>query len=105
MMKILICDDEELIRAMIAKYAQYEGYETAEAKDGMEAVRKCAAESFDIVIMDIMMPHKDGFSSAKEINEIKNIPSIFLSARTEELDKLNGFYIYIKVRKPIPVVV
>ena len=56
MYKILIADDEELIRALIAKYAKFEGYETEEARDGMEAVRKCAEENFDIVIMDIMMP-------------------------------------------------
>lgn len=91
MMKILICDDEELIRAMIAKYAQYEGYETAEAKDGMEAVRKCAAESFDIVIMDIMMPELDGFSAVREIRKSSDVPVIMLSARGEEYDKINGF--------------
>lgn len=76
---------------MIAKYAQYEGYETAEAKDGMEAVRKCAAESFDIVIMDIMMPELDGFSAVREIRKSSDVPVIMLSARGEEYDKINGF--------------
>lgn len=91
MYKILICDDEELIRAMIAKYAQFEGYETCEAGDGMEAVRKCAAEDFDIVIMDIMMPELDGFSAVREIRKRSDVPVIMLSARGEEYDKINGF--------------
>ena len=91
MYKILIADDEELIRALIAKYAKFEGYETEEARDGMEAVRKCAEENFDIVIMDIMMPELDGFSAVREIRKKSDVPVIMLSARGEEYDKINGF--------------
>lgn len=90
-MKILVVDDELLIRNVIKEYALNEGYTVNEAEDGNEAIEKVAENNYDLIIMDIMMPHKDGFSSAKEIKEIKNIPIIFLSARTEELDKLNGF--------------
>lgn len=90
-MKILVVDDELLIRNVIKEYALNEGYTVDEAEDGNEAIEKVAENNYDLIIMDIMMPHKDGFSSAKEIKEIKNIPIIFLSARTEELDKLNGF--------------
>ena len=88
MYKILIADDEELIRALIAKYAKFEGYETEEARDGMEAVRKCAEENFDIVIMDIMMPELDGFSAVREIRKKSDVPVIMLSARGEEYDKI-----------------
>lgn len=91
MYKILIADDEELIRALIAKYAKFEGYETEEARDGMEAVHKCAEENFDIVIMDIMMPELDGFSAVREIRKKSDVPVIMLSARGEEYDKINGF--------------
>ena len=83
MYKILIADDEELIRTLIAKYAKFEGYETEEARDGMEAVRKCAEENFDIVIMDIMMPELDGFSAVREIRKKSDVPVIMLSARGE----------------------
>jgi DNA-binding response OmpR family regulator len=91
--KILIVDDEEKIRGVIKEYAQFEGYDTAEAADGMEAVEKCRREDFDIIIMDVMMPKLDGFSAAKEIRKTKNIPVIMLSARSEEYDKLFGFEI------------
>lgn len=91
MAKILIVDDEEKIRAVIREYAQFNKYETAEAADGMEAVNKCLAEDFDLVIMDIMMPKLDGFTACKEIRKEKNVPIIMLSARGEEYDKLFGF--------------
>ena len=90
-MKLLVVDDELLIRNVIKEYALNEGYTVDEAEDGNEDIEKVEENNYDLIIMDIMMPHKDGFSSAKEIKEIKNIPIIFLSARTEELDKLNGF--------------
>ena len=53
---ILVVDDEEMIRKLISKYAVYEGHTVTEAKDGMEAVRLCREGSFDIMIIDIMMP-------------------------------------------------
>ncbi len=92
-MKILVVDDEEKIRNVIREYAEFEGYEIEEACDGMEAVAKCKEKDFDIIIMDIMMPKLDGYSSIKEIKKIKNTPVIMLSARGEEYDKLFGFEI------------
>ena len=91
MEKILIVDDEEKIREMIKKYAEFEGYKTEEASDGMEAVVKCRKNNYDLIIMDIMMPELDGFSAAKEIRKTKNAPVIMLSARGEEYDKIHGF--------------
>lgn len=88
---ILVVDDEEMIRKLIAKYAVYEGHAVTEAKDGMEAVRLCKEESFDILIIDIMMPELDGFSACREIRKFSSIPIIMLSARGEEYDKINGF--------------
>ena len=92
-MKILVVDDEEKIRHVIREYAEFEGYEVSEAKDGMEAISKCKEEDFDIIIMDIMMPKLDGFSAIKEIRKTKNTPVLMLSARGEEYDKLFGFEI------------
>lgn len=88
---ILVVDDEEMIRKLISKYAVYEGHTVTEAKDGMEAVRLCREGSFDIMIIDIMMPELDGFSACREIRKFSQIPIIMLSARGEEYDKINGF--------------
>ena len=92
-MRVLVVDDEEKIRNVIKEYAEFEGYEIDEACDGMEAITKCKDNNYDIIIMDIMMPKLDGFSSIKEIRKTKNIPVIMLSARSEEYDKLFGFEI------------
>ncbi len=90
-MKLLIVDDEERIRKLIAKYAVFEGYEVAEAENGMQAVEMARKDSGDLVILDIMMPELDGFSAAREIRKFSNVPIIFLSARGEEYDKIHGF--------------
>ena len=90
-MRVLVVDDEEKIRNVIKEYAEFEGYEIDEACDGMEAIAKCRSGEYDIIIMDIMMPKLDGFSSIKEIKKIKDIPVIMLSARSEEYDKIYGF--------------
>ena len=93
MPRILIVDDEKMIRNVVKEYAEFEGFETAEAADGMEAVEICRKEDFDIIVMDIMMPRLDGYSAIKEIRKTKQIPVIMLSARGEEYDKLFGFEI------------
>lgn len=90
-MKLLIVDDEEKIRRLIGKYAVFEGYETIEAENGMQAVEMTRRESFDLIILDIMMPELDGFSAAREIRKFSDIPIIFLSARGEEYDRIHGF--------------
>ncbi len=91
MIKVLIVDDEENIRAVIREYVEFEGNHAEEACDGMEAVIKCREQDFDIIIMDAMMPRLDGFSACKEIRKTKDIPMLMLSARGEEYDKLFGF--------------
>ena len=90
-MKILIVDDEERIRTLIAKYAAFEGFETDEAENGMQAVDKCRTEKYDLILMDVMMPELDGFSAVREIRKNQNTPVIMLSARGEEYDKIHGF--------------
>jgi DNA-binding response OmpR family regulator len=91
MYKILVADDEEKIRELIGKYAKYEGHAVDFATDGMEAVEKCRQNSYDVVIMDIMMPNLDGFSACREIRKQSDVPILMLSARGEEYDKINGF--------------
>ena len=92
MSKLLIVDDEEKIREFIKKYAIFEGYSIKEASNGMEAINICQNEKFDLIILDIMMPELDGFSTCKEIKKLyDDIPIIMLSARGEEYDKIHGF--------------
>lgn len=91
--KILIVDDEVNIRKVVREYAEFEGYEVEEAEDGMQAIEIIKKKDFDLIILDIMMPRLDGFSSCKEIKKHKDIPVIMLSARGEEYDKLFGFEI------------
>ena len=91
MARILIVDDEQMIREVVREYALINGYEVAEASDGLEALELVEKEDFDCVILDIMMPKLDGFSACKQIKKIKPIPIIMLSARQEEYDKLFGF--------------
>lgn len=91
MYHILIVDDEEKIRSLLRKYAEFEGHTVTEAENGMDAVTVCRKESFDIIIMDIMMPLLDGFSAVAEIRKNSDVPVIMLSARGEEYDKINGF--------------
>lgn len=93
MAKILVVDDEIKIREIIKEYAEFEGYEVAQAEDGIQAVEMVKNQDFDIIIMDVMMPKLDGYSACKEIRKIKQIPVIMLSARGEEYDKLFGFEI------------
>lgn len=93
MYKLCIVDDEEKIRALIKKYALFEGYEVKEAENGMQAIEMCQRENFDLVVMDIMMPELDGFSACKKIREFSEVPVIMLSARGEEYDKIYGFEI------------
>ncbi len=91
MSKLLIVDDEFRIRELIKKYALYEGHEVDEAEDGQQAVLKCRNNSYDLIIMDIMMPVLDGFGAVEQIRKFSNTPIIMLSARGEEYDRLSGF--------------
>ena len=88
---ILIVDDEENIRAIIKKYALFEGYEVSVAADGMEAVELCRKNRYDLLILDVMMPELDGFSACREIRKTQDVPVIMLSARGEEYDRIHGF--------------
>ena len=102
MYHILVVDDETSIRTIIRKYAEFEGHQVTEAGDGMEAVLLCRNNTYDMIIMDIMMPELDGFSACREIRKITQTPIIMLSARGEDYDRINGFEVGIDdyVTKP-----
>lgn len=91
MATILIVDDEERIREVVKEYCLMEKYEVIEASDGLEALEMVKNNNIDLIVLDIMMPKLDGLSAFSKIKEIKKIPTIILSARSEEYDKLVGF--------------
>ena len=93
MNRLLVVDDEDKIRLLIRKYAEFEGYFVEEASDGMIAVNLCRKHphNYDLIIMDIMMPELDGFSAVREIRKCCSTPVLMLSARGEEYDKIHGF--------------
>ena len=90
-MKILIVDDEKLIRTVIKEYCENNNYTTDEASSGLEALQKLKTNDYDLMVLDIMMPEMDGYTMLKELPIEKRIPTIVLSARGEEYDKLSGF--------------
>ena len=91
MARILIVDDEKNIREVVKEYCEISGYDTDEAADGLEALEYVRNQSYDCVILDVMMPRMDGFSTCREIKRIAAVPVIMLSARQDEYDKLFGF--------------
>ena len=91
MYKLLIVDDEEMIRKLISKYALFEGYEVTEAEDGRSAMEYLKTKDFDLIVLDIMLPDIDGFTVCRQLRKEKQTPVIMLSARGEEYDRLHGF--------------
>ena len=91
MTKILIVDDEKNIREVVKEYCLMTGYEVDEAENGIDALNLFNKNSYDCVILDIMMPKLDGYAVCKQMKAQKQIPIIMLSARQEEYDKLLGF--------------
>lgn len=91
MTQLLIVDDEDKIRGLIKKYAQYEHMQADEASNGLEAIELVQQNSYDLIIMDIMMPYCDGYTAVKKIREFSNVPILMLSAKSEEIDRIHGF--------------
>ena len=91
MYKILIADDEIKIRETLKDYLSAKGFEVTLAKDGETAVYSAENESFDLIILDVMMPKKDGLTACREIREFTDIPILFLSALGQEENLLRGY--------------
>lgn len=88
---IMIVEDEERLRKLIRKYLSLDGYNVIEAADGLEALDYFATETIDLIVLDVMMPHKNGYEVAREVRSKSQVPIIMLTARSEEEDKLQGF--------------
>ncbi|MBM6822692.1 response regulator transcription factor [Fusobacterium mortiferum] len=91
MKKILIVDDEEQIRNILRMYLVREGYEISEAEDGEKGLRLFYEKPFDLVILDVMLPKKDGWSILREIKKYTETPVIMLTARDDSEDEVFGF--------------
>lgn len=89
--RILVVDDEERMREMIREYTSPEGFVIDEASNGVEAVEFFKKEKYSLVLLDVMMPKMDGWTTCREIRKISQVPVIMLTARGEEYDKLFGF--------------
>lgn len=89
--KILVVDDEERIRKLVILYLETDDFEVSEAENGEEALQLALNENFDLIILDIMMPGKDGIEVTKELRQHKSTPILLLTAKSEENDILEGF--------------
>ncbi len=90
MYHILVCDDERDIVSALEIYLQADGYEMFKAYNGREALEIVEREEIHLVLLDIMMPEMDGMEAIRRIREISNVPVIFLTAKSEDMDKVMG---------------
>ena len=88
--KILIADDNLQITKILSEFARKEGFEPVTAHDGEEAVQYSRQEQFEIILLDVMMPKKDGFEVCREIRKTSNVPIIMITARGEDFERIMG---------------
>lgn len=91
MYKILVCDDEKKIRETLFDYLSAKSFKVVTSENGEEAVQKAEEDNFDLILLDVMMPKKDGLSALREIRKFSDVPVLFLSALGEEEDLLKGY--------------
>jgi len=89
--KVLVVDDEERIRRLLKMYLERENYQIDEADNGNVALDKALQNDYDVILLDLMMPGKDGIEVCKEIREKKTTPIIMLTAKGEEINRVQGF--------------
>ena len=90
---ILVCDDDRAIVDAIEIYLSQEGYTVVKAYDGLDALKKLQENEIQLVLMDVMMPGMDGIRTTMKIRETSSVPIIFLSAKSEDVDKILGLNI------------
>lgn len=90
MRHVLVCDDEKDIVAALKTYLEAEGYHVLTAFNGREALEVFAREPVDLILLDIMMPGMDGITTMSRLREQSNVPVIFLTAKSEDTDKVLG---------------
>ena len=91
MKKVLIIEDEQKIRKIIKTFLEKKSFKIVEVADGKDAIDSFLTEKPDLVILDVMLPHKNGFEICKEIREFGNTPVLMLTAKTQDNDEINSF--------------
>ena len=88
--RILLVDDEQSVQKLLAYPLRKDGYEVICATDGREALDRLDSESFDLIVLDLMLPNVDGFEVCRQVRAASSVPIIMLTARVEEIDKVLG---------------
>jgi len=88
---ILVVEDEKRLQDVVRIYLEREGYRVSQAYDGEDALRLLTKEKIDLVLLDVMLPHIDGWQVCERIREDSDVPIIMVTARTQEYDKIKGF--------------
>ena len=88
--RILLVDDEQSVQKLLAYPLRKEGYEVVPALDGEEALERCRGQSFDLIVLDVMLPKLDGFDVCRQLRAQSSVPIIMLTAKAEEFDKVLG---------------
>lgn len=93
MNKILIIDDDEELCELVSEYLTVEGFETETVHDGESGLQKARQEAHDLVILDVMLPGKNGFDALRELRESSAIPVLMLTARGDDMERIVGLEI------------
>ncbi|HKH18459.1 MAG TPA: response regulator transcription factor [Solirubrobacteraceae bacterium] len=88
--RILLVDDEQPIQTLLSFPLQRDGYEVVQASDGREALARFAEQTFDLVVLDVMLPRMDGLEVCRRLRARSSVPIIMLTAKSEEIDKVLG---------------
>lgn len=90
MVKLLIADDNKQITSILKEYSEKDGYEAVVAYDGEQALQEFGKDKFDLILLDVMMPKKDGYEVCREIRKVSSIPIIMVTARGEDFERIMG---------------
>ena len=90
MLRMLIADDHNAITDILRTFAEAEGFEVIVTTDGKEALRLFGQEDFDVILLDVMMPKKDGFTVCREIRKTSDVPVLMITARGDDYDRIMG---------------
>ena len=88
--RILLVDDEQAILTLLSYPLAQDGYEVVRAADGVEAMARFGETEFDLVVLDVTMPHMDGLDVCRRMRATSSVPIIMLTAKTDEIDKVLG---------------
>src|SRR5215210_3468538 len=88
--RILLVDDEEPIQTLLSFPLQRDGYDVVQASDGREALERFSEQTFDLVVLDVMLPRMDGLEVCRRLRSQSSVPIIMLTAKSEEIDKVLG---------------